>query len=236
MSDVGEDAAVAAEDPSRTDEWPIPPGATSGRAVDRFFGLTDGIVAVAATLLVLSIVNLTPAPDQTFPQLVQAHFGEIWSFLLTFYLVALLWLAHNRILNYLRAYDGAVFWLNVLWLLCIVLLPWLSAQFEVGRSGGEVHGNSGLTFWLVMAVASLATQQIAVHLRKNPGLLDPGHAAEQQAIGLARHRGYMLSACFILIGVATWFSEDYGPWFALLLIPVSLWLKPAQSPSAQGDG
>lgn len=208
---------------------PIPPGATTGRALERFFALTDGIVAVAATLLVLPILDLKPAPDQTFPELLQANTGQFWALLLSFYLVAILWLAHNRILRGVRAYDGPLFWLNFLWLLCIVLLPWLSSQFEVGRSGGEVHGNSALLFWLVLAVASLATQRIAVHLRRNPGLLKPDDQITVPPSGPARHRGYVLSLCFVAIGIANWFSESYGPWFALLIIPVSLWLKPAQS-------
>ena len=54
---------------------------------------------------------------------------QISTFLFTFYVVAIMWLAHNRILNEMRAYDPFIFWINTTWLAAIVLLPWISALY-----------------------------------------------------------------------------------------------------------
>jgi branched-subunit amino acid ABC-type transport system permease component len=107
----------------------------TGRSVDRLINFSDAVVAVAVTLLALPLVDIPgPTGDQNAWTVLSEHASEIWTFLFTFYVVAVMWLAHNRILNSIARYDAAIFWLNTTWLVAIVLLPWVSAMFGESAS------------------------------------------------------------------------------------------------------
>jgi TMEM175 potassium channel family protein len=140
-----------------------------GRSVDRLINFSDAVVAVAVTVLVLPLVDIAgPEEGQTVWTVIGEHASQVWTFLFTFYVVAVLWLAHNRILNSISRYDPVVFWVNTTWLAAIVLLPWVSAMYgesEWGRSG------VGLVYWGTMAAISLLVSALGAHLRRHPELL-----------------------------------------------------------------
>jgi TMEM175 potassium channel family protein len=199
-----------------------------GRSVDRLINFSDAVVAVAVTVLVLPLVDIEgPAEGETVWTVVGDHASQIWTFLFTFYVVAVLWLAHNRILNAISRYDPAIFWVNTTWLAAIVLLPWVSAMYgesEWGRSG------VGLAYWGTMATISLLVSALGAHLRRHPELLAAGtprlSAAAQRRAAL---RGPVLGLYFLLIGVASMVTPAIASWLPLGIIPLSIWLRPAAS-------
>jgi len=56
---------------------------------------------------------------------------ELWprfvSFVISFWYVSSLWMAHHRHLRYLRGYDRQVLVINLLFLMWVVLLPFSAA-------------------------------------------------------------------------------------------------------------
>ena len=99
-------------------------GISTGRAFDRLINMSDAIVAVAMTVNVLSIVGIRRTSNsESVWDVLSANGGQIGSFAFTFLIVGVMWLAHNRILNHMRGYDATIFWLNLVWLLLIAMLP-----------------------------------------------------------------------------------------------------------------
>jgi uncharacterized membrane protein len=204
---------------------------SEGRSVDRLINFSDAVVAVAVTVLVLPLVDIEgPAEGQTVWTVIGDNASQIWTFLFTFYVVAVLWLAHNRILNSIGRYDPFTFWVNTTWLAAIVLLPWVSAMYgesEWGRSG------VGLVYWGTMAAISLLVSVMGTHLRRHPELLvDDAPRLSDAALRKAALRGPVLGLYFLLIGVASVVTPALASWLPLGIIPLSIWLRPAASPVA----
>lgn len=96
------------------------------RDPDRLVLFTDAVVAIAITLLVLPLVDLVPevrAEGGDAVSVVTDHWQEIFTFLLSFVVIANFWLGHHRLFEHVRAYNTAMIRLNLLWLLTIVVLP-----------------------------------------------------------------------------------------------------------------
>jgi uncharacterized membrane protein len=102
------------------------PAAYPGYDVGRLLAFSDGVFAIAITLLVLSIPvpNLPRRPD---PAQVVAALNDLVpnliGFGLSFFLVGAQWIAHHRMLRQLTRSDNRLLWLNLLLLLGICLVP-----------------------------------------------------------------------------------------------------------------
>lgn len=199
----------------------------TGRAFDRLVNFTDAIVAVAITVLVLSIVDIRPSEAQeSVWQLISLYAGEIITFGFTFVVVAVMWRVHNRIFNGMRGYDNRIFWLNLMWLIGIVFLPWPSALYGEGNgiasTQGDGSGNiagAGLLYWFTLAVISFSGSLIGLHLRSRPELLEPDDRNPSQHSPL---RGFVFSAAFIVIGLITLMPSVISSWAPFALIPVGI--------------
>lgn len=88
--------------------------------------LVDGIFAIAMTLLVLALA----VPDIIGPlsnaAVQNALYGLITSFytlVMSFILLALFWSNHHRAFHKINEMNTPLLWINVIWLLFIVLVP-----------------------------------------------------------------------------------------------------------------
>ena len=207
-----------------------------GRALERLINFTDGIVAVAITLLVLSIVDIRgTSDDQTVWQVIAANNSEIITFTFTFIVVAMMWRVHTRVLSSLVAYDTVLFWLNLLWVFGIVVLPWTSALFGEGIagnvrqwSGGEGLGGAGLLYWGTLAVISAVTGLMNWHLSKHPELVEqPDPEASSGQL-----RSIVYTAAFVVIGVVSLFAPALSWWLPLGLAPIGIILGRVNSKRA----
>jgi len=201
---------------------------SSTRAVDRLINFSDAVVAVAVTLLALPLVDIRPASGESVGQVIGENIGPIIAFVFTFLVVALMWSAHNRILNGIRDFDGTLFWLNTVWLALVVLLPWVSAMFGESQMVGDVGEWPGVAalYWGTLGAISLLGWCMSWHLSRHRELLDE-HEAATRTLGSAR-RGLVFGAYFVLIGVVAEVAPDIASWLPLGIIPLSVWLRPAR--------
>ncbi|WP_439664795.1 TMEM175 family protein [Lentzea sp. HUAS TT2] len=94
------------------------------REPDRLVLFTDAVVAIAITLLVLPLVEITSEPGtESAQELVSHHWPQIFSFLLSFAVIAHLWFTHHRLFENVKQYNSLLVFLNMAWLLTIVVLP-----------------------------------------------------------------------------------------------------------------
>ena len=198
------------------------------RSVDRLIAYSDGIVAVAVTLLALPLVDIVPGTGQSVWTMLVENRGQVIAFLFTFAVVGIMWLAHNRILNGIRDFDGAVFWLNTGWLAAIVLLPWVSALYGESEwiGDGAAYPGVGLLYWGVLALISLLGLGISLHLNRHPELVaHPDNAAARRG----EIRGAAFGLYFLFIGVMTLVAPSIAAWLPLGLIAISILFGSARS-------
>ncbi len=109
------------------------------RGFDRLVFFTDAVTAIALTVLILPLVDLVvSAADSrvSATQFLGQHFEELIAFLISFAVIARLWLAHHAVFEHIRSYSGRLVFLNMLWLLTIVVLPLptaMTAEFPTTR-------------------------------------------------------------------------------------------------------
>lgn len=203
----------------------------SGRAFDRLINFSDAVVAVAVTVLVLPIAEITLSRgEESVWEVVSDHAGEIITFFFTFFVVSIMWLTHNRFMDQLRGFDVVIFWLNTAWLSIIVFLPVTSALFsDPGEEGtgwrfsGATLTGSGMLYWGSLSLISFIITLMSLHVRRNKHLYDPDQPIPQGWANISR--GWIYAAFFMTIGIVSLFSADVASYLPLGLLVLPFLLK-----------
>jgi uncharacterized membrane protein len=94
---------------------------------DRMKALTDGVLAIVLTILVLGFE--IPESASGHSGLVEVLSGLVEpaiAYVVTFGIVSAYWIQHASIFHYVPAGDRPFFWLNLLFLLPVTVLPFLT--------------------------------------------------------------------------------------------------------------
>ncbi|MDZ7577978.1 MAG: TMEM175 family protein [Candidatus Nanopelagicales bacterium] len=184
------------------------------RGFDRLVNFSDAVVAIAITLLVLPLTDLEVGDQKLGAWDLLVHNSHAFtSFLITFVLVAAYWLIHHRIFEYLRDYDGAIIRLNLLWLLFIVLLPFLSYLMQ---ESGLADGTGALYFGDIAAL-SILLGLIGHHASRHPELMTP----EADKGDLGGPRGWVLGGYSVFLAVLSVSAPTVAGWGAFGLLFLS---------------
>jgi uncharacterized membrane protein len=104
-----------------------------GITVDRIASFSDAVMAVAITLLILSIDVPVVPKDLADVKLG----GELWAlwpkfgaFLISFAIIGFFWAFHHRLFTYIKRYTPLLLWVNLFFLMCIVFIPFASDLFS----------------------------------------------------------------------------------------------------------
>ncbi|KQO93807.1 TMEM175 family protein [Leifsonia sp. Leaf264] len=120
----------------------------------RLEAFTDGVFAIAATLLVLDLTVNDLSRATTDAELWQGlvdMWPAILSFAISFFLLCLLWSIHVRQFEYIIKVDGSMLVLNTVRLFGVVLIPFTTSLDS--RFGDLTLGQSLLPlnfFWVVL--------------------------------------------------------------------------------------
>ena len=186
-----------------------------GREVERTIYFSDAVIAIAITLLAL---ELRLPQDLASGELVRhlvSLLPRLYTFLISFWVIAAYWMAHHRIFNYIRGYDNRLLRINFLFLMWIVLMPFSSSLI-----GG--YGDLQLPLVIYVAhlmLASLTITWLGRHASQNPYLMEPGvdpHAVRRQG---NRRMWMMLTVFALAIGVS--FFSLTAAEFTLVLLFVA---------------
>jgi uncharacterized membrane protein len=93
-------------------------------AFNRVVAFTDGVFAIAITLLVLALEIPGDASEVGAELLEQRH--DFFAYLLSFAVLGRLWMSHHRFFAGLGRFDGPLMGLNLVYLAGIALVPFTS--------------------------------------------------------------------------------------------------------------
>jgi uncharacterized membrane protein len=184
--------------------------------VNRLLALSDGVIAIALTLLILQVK--LPSPDQVANPDSAAELADqlgkdgaqLISYGISFYVIAQFWLVHRWVFRLIGEHEEGVEWLNFAFLLTITAMPFTSALL------GSFVGNPLAVdiFAANLLVASLATQAIIV----------TGH--RKGLIPAAKARSGRISAAVVPVVMAasiglSWWSTSAAmySWILLAVAP-----------------
>jgi uncharacterized membrane protein len=136
--------------------------------LDRVNAFSDGVYAIAITLLVLELTvphgpaNLLPALAEQWP--------EFLGYLISFAFIGGSWLTHARMTHALRRADGTAAGINLLVLLFVAVLPFTTSLMVVNLAG-ETVGQAVLLYGINVLVASVALSTLLLYLSRERSLL-----------------------------------------------------------------
>jgi len=186
------------------------------RGLDRLVTFLDAVVAIAITLLVLPLVDLlAEGPHDDLRGLLGNHLGDFGAFVLSFVVIARLWLVHHRLGEWVGSYDRAFLWVNLWWALTIVFLPFST---QVVADFGTQRLSVGLYIGTVAASAA-ATSVLTVLLRCRPSLRREDVSAAQVDVVPAAV-ALLLLVLALVVGVAFRAVNFYAFLLLLLSAPV----------------
>ncbi len=159
----------------------------------RLEAFSDGVIAVAITLLVIDLHVPNPAGSGTLAHRLGAEWPSYVAYAVSFLTIGIIWINHHAMLRRITGVDHSILVLNVLLLMCIVVLPFttsLLAQYLDASHGQHlaafVYGSSFLLMSLVFFAmqrhllnnrAHLLEENIDEHVRRS--------ILRRNAIGLA---------------------------------------------------
>jgi uncharacterized membrane protein len=196
----------------------------------RLEAFSDGVFAIAITILVISLsVPEIPKPlvaTELPRKLLELWPGKLVSYVLSFVIVGMFWVAHHAAFRHIRRADRGLLWLNIFFLLWVSFLPFPTAllgQYFDQRLAVGIYA-------LTLLVTGLALQGLWWYATSGGRLVDPDLAPalvrelsrkNLVAPGLALAA---LALAFVHIGVAI---------VPLLLVPV-VFMLPTRVPRRRG--
>jgi len=169
------------------------------QSTGRLEAFTDGVFAIAATLLVLDLTSHsigTVASDGDLLAGLRDMSGLFLNFVLSFVLLCLLWMTHTQQFENVARVDGVIVWLNNARLLFIVLIPFVTgltteySAFLIGRVAMPV------TFFFAVVISWLQWMWACRHReRMLPDLTD----VQAAAIGRAGLSAVLISVAVIAL-------------------------------------
>jgi uncharacterized membrane protein len=185
----------------------------------RIEAFSDGIFAVAATLLVLDLKDMTLPDNPSVLDLWHALLAQLpkfLSWLISFIIVCKFWLNHHHLLRLARHADYAMVWLNSIFLMFQSLVPFPTALM------GEFPKNPlavGL-FGIIMAFNTLLFMLLYSYILKN--LLNPQMAGAEDPHII---RKSFVGPLSYLVGTGVaWFSTELA--FAVYFITPLFFITP----------
>lgn len=101
----------------------------------RIVAFSDGVFAIAITLLVLNLSIKTGLPKDKVADALWEQRENFVAFVISFAVIGRFWLIHHRFFGEVHSFDGRLITLNLLYLGSIVLIPFSSEV--LGKYGGQ---------------------------------------------------------------------------------------------------
>jgi uncharacterized membrane protein len=136
-------------------------------STNRLESFSDGVIAVAVTLLVLNIHVPPPEPGHSLGHDLLRQWPVYAAYVTSFLTIGIIWINHHAMISRLARADHAILLLNLLLLMCIAVLPFGTSLMATYLRRGHGQGLAAAVYaglFLLMAVAfSLLNRHILFH-------------------------------------------------------------------------
>jgi uncharacterized membrane protein len=194
------------------------PEDTNIPGIDRLLALTDGVVAIALTLLVLQlqvpasamVANTHSAQDLWHALDIDG--SELTSYLVSFVIISQFWLVHHRAMRNMRGHSEGLAWRNFGFLLALTLMPFTSDL--IGRYGSNPVAIT--LFALNLALISLASQWIVLYAARHRLVEDKHRSPHEERA--ARIRVALVLCIIALSIILAWTAASDAKYVWLLFL------------------
>jgi uncharacterized membrane protein len=180
----------------------------------RIVAFSDGVFAIAITLLVLNLGVGEGVKDGELGTVLWNHHQDLFAYALSFAVIGRFWLVHHRFFGEVTGFDSRLIWLNLFYLAWIVLIPFSSQV--LGDYGGTTAAEVLYAGNLVGVVLS-GTLLFADAQRAGLTNTDSAEARE------GRRHALLIALVFAASIPVALVNPDLAPycWLVLFLVPVA---------------
>jgi len=192
-------------DPS---QLPPPEVGTRLSQTGRVEAFSDGVMAIAITLLVLDLKVPSDAETRAAGSLIAAlgqHWPSYLAYLAAFLTIGIIWLNHRAFVDKIQRFDSRLHWLNLALLLGIATLPFPTALLAAYLAeGGPAASTAAAVYGLLSVGTALPWTLMWRHIVRHPELLEAPYGVEYARAELKR--------------------ASIGPLIYVLAVPLALFL------------
>ena len=170
----------------------------------RLEAFSDGVFAIAITLLVLDIHVPDPSTTADLAQQLGSQWPSYVAYGVSFLTIGIIWINHHAMLRRIKAIDHEILILNLLRLLCVGLLPFTTALMAAYLKESEGETLAAAIYagsFLLMSVV-FAAMNWTILFRKDHLLARPIDAATRRTIitrGVAGPLPYLAAAILAVL-------------------------------------
>ncbi len=187
----------------------------------RIVAFSDGVIAIAITLLVLNL-DVPDVPDGELAEALGDQWRQYLAFALSFALIGRFWIVHHRVFTLVERFDGTLMAMNLVFLALIVVMPFatnLVAEYEDDAIVVVIYAS-------VVGLASLMSWLMIRHSVRH------GHVRERlraQAEAASSWRGLGPTAVFLVSVPVALVSGEAA--FFIWLLAFLPWLRASPQPA-----
>jgi uncharacterized membrane protein len=194
------------------------PSEAERQGFERLITFSDGVFAIAITLLVLDIRLPDSVQSMDNSQLLSALLAlgpHYLAYVISFLVIGSLWMNHHRKFRLIQRYDRRLILLNIILLMTVAFIPFPTSVLSV-------VGNRTATIFYALTIAlnGLIALSISIYVAVHRNLLSP-------EIGPNVMRGEIVRGLFapvIFLGSISlaFINEDLARYSWILLVPTTL--------------
>ena len=171
----------------------------------RLEAFSDGVLAIAITLLVIDIRPPELGEGETLAHALWAQWPSYVAYLVSFLTIGVIWLNHHRVFDQVARVDGPLLLLNLNLLLWTALIPFPTAVLaEHLGDGGEAARTAAALYCGVLLLMSLAFGALFAWVTHTDRLL---HRLPPPGVVRAARRRFMLGLVVYAAALAlSWMS------------------------------
>ena len=123
----------------------------------RLEAFSDGVLAIAATLLVIEIHAPPHEPGVSLASALWDQWPSYVAYVVSFMQIGVIWLNHHRMFQTVRAVDGTLLLLNLLLLMWVALIPFPTAVVaDYLQDGGSAATTAMALYGGVMLLTAIS--------------------------------------------------------------------------------
>ncbi|MGH7721522.1 MAG: TMEM175 family protein [Candidatus Dormibacteria bacterium] len=145
---------------------------------ERVETFSDGVFAIAITLLVLTIAQ--PDHYNALAQQLVDRWPELAAYIVSFAVIGIMWLNHHSIFTHFGRVDRGFIYLNLVLLMSIVFIPYPTGIFGQALQRGQGAQTAAVLYSVVMTVNAYAWSALWLYASSGRRLLTPGFPEEER--------------------------------------------------------
>ena len=189
--------------------------------IDRLSFFSDGVFAIAITLLIIEIKVpvIEHASNEALLDSLSEMSLKFIGFLISFAIVGHYWSVHHRIFGYVKKYNSPLLWVNLGFLCSVVLLPFSSGL--LGEYSSDLHLYVPYVVYVInICLTGLMNCWLWLYI-SNPRRQFLTHTISDARIRLGLYRSLIIPLVFI-ISLVVFYINPFISRFIPLIIPFLL--------------